>query len=405
MDFTKTVTHLEFAAGYAGIGLGIERVIPNVRAIAYVEIEAFAVANLVAKMEAGLLPAAPVWTDIKTFPSSEFCGIVDILSAGYPCQPFSAAGKRKGKQDPRHLWPYIKTAIGIIQPGICFFENVEGHLSLGLDTVLSDLGELGYEVEAGLFSASEVGATHQRKRVFILGIREGYELDFTRFNGPVHGPNEIFSGKNGKQAFGDITATSKLANPGLLGQKEQKQQTAGLEQCSERGNMADSPNFGCGRREDSDGISRRSVPEQEAGKQPVVWCEAEGCSGDAGNGLSVRKSSGTTEVWPSRPNQPQPEWEPPRVVGNTNSQIREVGKGKAGKDLQRIDSNGGAQNERQTQSSVGGDANGNPDWMDYAELYESGDNRTDELRLNGNGVVPATVEKAFRTLYSKLISG
>jgi len=141
---------------------------PTLRTIAFSEIEAFACANLVSKMEAGLLDAAPIWTNLKTFPWEEFRGVVDILSGGYPCQPFSAAGKRLGTEDPRHLWPFISDGIAAMRPRICFFENVEGHISLGLREVISDLESLGYETAWGIFSAAEVGAPHQRKRVFIL---------------------------------------------------------------------------------------------------------------------------------------------------------------------------------------------------------------------------------------------
>ena len=89
-NFTERITHLSLCSGYEGIGLGLRRVLPNLREIAYVEREGFAVANLVAKMEAGELDAAPVFTDVKTFPYRKFRGCVDILSGGFPCQPFSA---------------------------------------------------------------------------------------------------------------------------------------------------------------------------------------------------------------------------------------------------------------------------------------------------------------------------
>jgi site-specific DNA-cytosine methylase len=168
VDTTKTITHIGLCAGYGGIELGLKRVLPTLRSVALCEIEAFAIANLVAKMEAGLMDAAPVWTDLKTFPWESFRDRVDILTGGYPCQPFSAAGKRAGKDDPRHLWPWIADGIAIMRPRVCFFENVEGHITLGLSTVVSDLEEMGYKVSWGIFSAAECGAPHQRKRVFIL---------------------------------------------------------------------------------------------------------------------------------------------------------------------------------------------------------------------------------------------
>ena len=94
------------------------------------------------------------------------------IIGGYPCQPFSSAGKRKGEEDPRHLWPYIRQHVRAIRPLWCFFENVRGHTTMGLWRVLSDLEEDGYQTEWGLFSAEETGAPHQRIRVFILAYRE-----------------------------------------------------------------------------------------------------------------------------------------------------------------------------------------------------------------------------------------
>jgi len=176
MDNTKTITHLSLCSGYEGIGLGLRRVLPNLREIAYVEREGFPIANLVAKMEEGAMDAAPVFTDVKTFPYGKFRGLVDILSGGFPCQPFSSAGKREGVEDPRHLFPYIRDGIAECRPRLVFLENVEGIISSKtadgesvLKYVLGELEGLGYRATAGVFSAAEVGAPHQRKRVFILG--------------------------------------------------------------------------------------------------------------------------------------------------------------------------------------------------------------------------------------------
>ena len=170
MDTTKELpTVISFCSGYGGIERGLDLSGLEHRVIAYVEIEAYAIANLLAKMESGELPPSPIYTDIKTFPSGIFRGKVDIITGGYPCQPFSLSGSRKGEDDGRHLWKYIRKHVQAIRPSRCFFENVEGHISLGLSTVLSDMEEDGYGATWGIFSANEVNAPHRRKRVFIMG--------------------------------------------------------------------------------------------------------------------------------------------------------------------------------------------------------------------------------------------
>ena len=169
MDNTeKLQTVISFCSGYGGIERGLDLAKVKHRVLAYVEIESYPIANLVSKMEKGILDPAPIFTDLKTFPSEIFRGAVDIITGGYPCQPFSQAGKRQGEEDPRHLFPYIKQHINAIRPSRCFLENVTGHITMGLSTVISDMEELGYKTTWGIFSAEEVGGHHQRKRVFIM---------------------------------------------------------------------------------------------------------------------------------------------------------------------------------------------------------------------------------------------
>jgi DNA (cytosine-5)-methyltransferase 1 len=360
VDNTQTITHIGLCAGYGGIELGLKRVLPALRTVALCEIEAFAVANLVAKMEAELMDPAPIWTDLKTFPWEAFRDRVDILTGGYPCQPFSAAGKRFGAEDPRHLWPFIAAGIRLLRPRMCFFENVEGHITLGLSSVISDLEELGYKVSWGLFSASEVGAPHQRKRVFILA-----ELANSRFG-------------------------SRCAQQWQQ-QKEHSQKFQGSAE------LAHSHDAGL-----------------EGHWRHVAEHGAQGWQEQAGH------------AWPSRPGEPQHAWEPPRVVGNAESRAargqgfkqpekrqssrpaREgMGNAESGARLRRASGNDEhtAQPDEtnsggQIESSLGRDADGPASRLDYAELCVSSDNRTDELRLLGNGVVPATAARAFLTLIS-----
>ena len=92
---------------------------------------------------------------------------VDILTGGYPCQPFSQAGKREGANDERHLWPYVCTAIDALRPSLVVLENVRGHLTLGFGDVLADLSRIGYDARWSVVRASEAGACHSRARLFI----------------------------------------------------------------------------------------------------------------------------------------------------------------------------------------------------------------------------------------------
>lgn len=105
--------------------------------------------------------------DIKTINWKELEPI-DILTAGYPCQPFSNAGQRKGTDDPRHIWPHIKEAISILRPRIVVMENVRGHITLGFEEVLAGLTEIGYDARWELIRAADVGAPHRRERLFII---------------------------------------------------------------------------------------------------------------------------------------------------------------------------------------------------------------------------------------------
>ncbi len=137
MDNTQNIISL--CSGIGGLDLGVQLVLPASRVVAYVEGEAFCIHRLVTQMEAGFLDSAPVWTDVKTFDGRPFRGKVDGIIGGYPCQPFSQAGQRKGTNDPRHLWPDILRILQSVRPAWAFFENVRGHLRLGFPDVLRDL--------------------------------------------------------------------------------------------------------------------------------------------------------------------------------------------------------------------------------------------------------------------------
>ncbi len=159
---------LAIAAGIGGLELGIKLAMPEAQVLAYVERDAYCASVLLARMEDKALEPAPIFCgDIRDFDAAPFAG-VDLVTAGYPCQPFSVAGKQAGMEDERHIWPEIARIVRDVRPSLCFFENVANHLNIGFREVCEDLWGLGYGVEAGIFSAEEVGAPHLRKRLFIL---------------------------------------------------------------------------------------------------------------------------------------------------------------------------------------------------------------------------------------------
>lgn len=124
-------------------------------------------------MEEGRLDQAPIWSDLRTFDARAWCGVVDLVVAGIPCQPYSAAGKRRGAADPRDLWPHARRVLADTQPALFFLENVGALLGRGFDIIARDLQALGFEVAATLLRASDVGAPHRRERLFVLAVAHG----------------------------------------------------------------------------------------------------------------------------------------------------------------------------------------------------------------------------------------
>ena len=112
----------------------------------------------------------PIWDDVRTFDGRAWRGVVDIVSAGFPCQPFSVAGKQKGGDDERNLWPETARIICEVEPRWVFLENVTGLLTGAgyFGVVLRDLAALGFDAEWGCISAAETGAPHKRNRLWVV---------------------------------------------------------------------------------------------------------------------------------------------------------------------------------------------------------------------------------------------
>lgn len=143
-------------------------------------------------------PDVPNLGDIKNI-DWENVEVVDVIAGGYPCQPFSTAGKRNGTDDPRHLWPYFRNAISRIRPRIALLENVPGHLSMGASAVIGDLAKIGYDCEWATISAASVGAAHKRERLFIIAYPDQRSMEFSHQRGIS--PESVTTGRKILQPF------------------------------------------------------------------------------------------------------------------------------------------------------------------------------------------------------------
>ena len=152
---------LDLFSGIGGFSLGLEWAGPF-RTVAFCEQDKFC-----QKVLAKHWPDVPCHDDIRTLKGSDV-GPVELICGGYPCQPFSHAGKREGTDDDRHLWPEMYRLVAAVRPRWVIAENVAGHVNMGLDSVLSDLEGEGYTCWPLIIPACAVDAPHRRDRVWIV---------------------------------------------------------------------------------------------------------------------------------------------------------------------------------------------------------------------------------------------
>ena len=245
----KKLQHLDLFSGIGGFSLGLETA-GLAETVAFCDIEDYC-----QKVLNKHWPHVPIFSDIKelNYETLRAKGInnIDIITGGYPCQPFSVAGRKKGEQDPRHLWPEYFRLVKELRPTWVIGENVSGHIKQGLDTVLENLESEGYSTRTFSISASSIGANHKRERVWILAhsgrsLREGTELG--REN-----ENEI--GKENANQFerSSSTSQSNVANS----QRER------LERFSDQSSTFSGENEGPQSRNESSGTGNVADSERE----------------------------------------------------------------------------------------------------------------------------------------------
>lgn len=187
---------LDLFSGIGGFSLGLERAVSDgpytgFETVAFCEIEPFP-----RKVLAKHWPEVPQYDDVRTLTAKRLAadGIaVDLICGGYPCQPFSTAGRRMGDKDDRHLWPEVHRLLDELRPDWFIGENVAGHVSMGLDEVLSDLEAINYTARPFVIPACAADAPHRRDRVWIVanarcsGLYERRKFDDAKRQGSKSG--------------------------------------------------------------------------------------------------------------------------------------------------------------------------------------------------------------------------
>lgn len=181
---------MALCAGIGGLELGLHIAEPGSHPVVFVEQDAFCRTVLASRW-----PGVPIWDDVLTFDGKPWAGCIDVLTGGFPCQPWSLAGKRKGIQDQRWIFPQIATIIRDVGPSYVFLENVPALITGGgLAHVLGTLSDLRFNAVWGVYACSQLGASHQRRRVFVLAYSQSL----------LDGPGQAMADGHGASGHGPL---------------------------------------------------------------------------------------------------------------------------------------------------------------------------------------------------------
>ena len=417
MNDKEKIKVLSLFAGIGGIDLGLEST-GRFETVQFVEYERFCQHILRRHW-----PDVPIWGDVKTF-DPDSCGDIDLICGGYPCQPFSVAGKQKGAEDDRHLWPRMFEIIKHKRPTWVLCENVSGHVNLGLDQVLFDLESEGYSWQTIVLGAVAVDAPHRRQRLFIVG----YSEHNGSFATTIRGINKEVTERTSQEPI----------------QTKQSSRTSGHGHSSDVANT-ESERYGGSSSQRSGETERELQPQEQEGS--TLGSEVEGCGGlrgeaedvantqDIGHVLSAHEGEQTGRS--ARCGEGQSKGNS-QDVPNTNGAglegqriDRENGEGQkttdnfdgesskrdvsdtisergcsgqtGNQDAEDVGEQPGGKEhgERSIERRLGGMVDGVPTWMDEPDIPRVTTNqvgRTQRLKALGNAVVPQVVAQIARAI-------
>jgi DNA (cytosine-5)-methyltransferase 1 len=205
----KKLNGVDLFSGIGGIAMALHE---WVEPVAYCEIDRYAQAVLLSRMQDGTLPAAPIWNDVRTFDESCVNKPIDIVCAGFPCQDISVAGTGRGLEGKRSSLFFEVTRIcRVLRPTFVFMENVSTITFRGMERILLDFTQMGYDCRWANLSAAAVGAKHTRERWFCLGYSEHHGRDALAKHGSIED-----SVRNQTQRQNETSEPSGTDSPRML---------------------------------------------------------------------------------------------------------------------------------------------------------------------------------------------
>jgi DNA (cytosine-5)-methyltransferase 1 len=264
------------------------------RTVCAVEWEPYAACVLAVRQNDGLLPPFPIWDDVQTFDGRPWRGIVDVISGGFPCQDISAAGKGAGIDGERSgMWREMARIVHEIRPRFVYVENSPMLTSRGLGTVLGDLAKMGFDAKWGVLGAADVGAPHQRDRIWIRA-RQRKILSYAEHNGDGWWEQQ----PEGVEKT-DV-ANSHSVNDAVRGNSQNYEESMVRGGYELRGGVNNSGS-GCeeGSRK-SEGMANTNVTQRQGNQRPIgigtqysnsgssSWWEAEPDVGRVADGVAAR---------------------------------------------------------------------------------------------------------------------